>query len=72
MKDLNQAGEKEKASHLMEKTAWKNALAKAEGQKIKDDPLLLKKSVKKLVSHKYAYYICALVHVKIQCSTIFS
>ncbi|XP_077298410.1 surfeit locus protein 6 homolog isoform X2 [Arctopsyche grandis] len=52
LKDLNQAGEKEKASHLMEKTAWKNALAKAEGQKIKDDPILLKKSVKKLEQKK--------------------
>lgn len=50
LKELNVAGEKEKAAHLMEKTAWKNALAKAEGQKIKDDPILLKKSASKLVS----------------------
>lgn len=50
LKELNVAGDKEKAAHIMEKTAWKNALAKAEGQKIKDDPILLKKSASKLVS----------------------
>ncbi|CAH1971360.1 unnamed protein product [Acanthoscelides obtectus] len=44
---LKESGEIEKAIEIKEKNAWKNALAKAEGQKIKDDPLLLKKSVKK-------------------------
>lgn len=37
----------EQAQELKEKMAWKAALAKAEGQKVKDDPDLLKKSVKK-------------------------
>nr|CAI5850482.1 unnamed protein product [Callosobruchus analis] len=44
---LKESGEIEKAIEIKEKAAWKNALAKAEGQKIKDDPLLLQKSVKK-------------------------
>nr|CAH7740297.1 unnamed protein product [Callosobruchus chinensis] len=44
---LKESGEIEKAIQIKEKSAWKNALAKAEGQKIKDDPLLLQKSVKK-------------------------
>ncbi|XP_002158627.1 surfeit locus protein 6 homolog [Hydra vulgaris] len=37
----------EKASMLKKEIAWKNALKKAEGQKIKDDPKLLKKTLKK-------------------------
>lgn len=36
---------------MKEKIAWKNVLQKAEGEKIKDDPILLKKSIKKLVRH---------------------
>ncbi|VEN57760.1 unnamed protein product [Callosobruchus maculatus] len=44
---LKESGEIEKAIEIKEKAAWKNALAKAEGQKIKDDPLLLQKSVKR-------------------------
>lgn len=35
---------------MKEKIAWKNVLQKAEGEKIKDDPILLKKSIKKMVS----------------------
>lgn len=34
---------------MKEKLAWKNVLNKAEGQKVKDDPILLKKSIKKMV-----------------------
>jgi len=45
--ELKESGEIHKAVEIKEKTAWKNALAKAEGQKVKDDPILLKKSVKK-------------------------
>lgn len=40
----------EKAKELKEKIAWKNILQKAEGEKVKDDPTLLKKSIKKIVS----------------------
>lgn len=39
-----------KAKELKEKVAWKNILQKAEGEKVKDDPTLLKKSIKKMVS----------------------
>ncbi len=35
------------AKNVKDKTAWKTALQKAEGAKIKDDPELLKKSIKK-------------------------
>ncbi|GLV41257.1 Surfeit 6 [Carabus blaptoides fortunei] len=45
--ELEAKGEKEKATELKEKQAWKNALAKSEGEKVKDDPYLLKKSIKK-------------------------
>nr|XP_032515335.1 surfeit locus protein 6 homolog isoform X3 [Danaus plexippus plexippus] len=38
----------EKAKELKEKIAWKNILQKAEGEKVKDDPTLLKKSIKKI------------------------
>lgn len=39
----------EKAKELKEKAAWKNILQKAEGEKVKDDPTLLKKSIRKMV-----------------------
>lgn len=41
--------QREKVKEMKEKIAWKNVLQKAEGEKIKDDPILLKKSIKKLV-----------------------
>lgn len=44
----------EKAKQLKDKIAWDNALKKAEGQKLKDDPKLLKKTLKrkeKIKSH---------------------
>jgi len=44
---LEESGETHKVVQIKEKTAWKNALAKAEGRKVKDDPILLKKSVLK-------------------------
>ncbi|XP_050297191.1 surfeit locus protein 6 homolog [Anthonomus grandis grandis] len=47
LEQLEQSGETHKVLEIKEKTAWKNALAKAEGQKVKDDPILLKKSVDK-------------------------
>lgn len=47
LEKLEQSGETHKVVQIKEKTAWKNALAKAEGQKVKDDPILLKKSVQK-------------------------
>lgn len=48
---IKQLEEKEdgKAKIVKEKIAWKNVLQKAEGQKVKDDPMLLKKSIKKMV-----------------------
>ncbi|XP_018320128.2 surfeit locus protein 6 homolog, partial [Agrilus planipennis] len=47
IKELEEKGEVEKAIITKQKEAWKSALAKAEGKKVKDDPLLLKKTVKK-------------------------
>ncbi|XP_067009384.2 surfeit locus protein 6 homolog [Anabrus simplex] len=47
LKKLENEGEVEKANELKEKLAWKNALKKAEGIKVKDDPELLKKTLKK-------------------------
>ncbi|CAG9818223.1 unnamed protein product [Phaedon cochleariae] len=44
---MKQSGEIGKAVEVKEKAAWKNALAKAEGQKVKDDQILLMKRVKK-------------------------
>lgn len=44
---LEMEGKKGKAIEIKEKQAWKNAISKAQGEKVKDDPLLLKKSVKK-------------------------
>ncbi|XP_038208889.1 surfeit locus protein 6 homolog [Zerene cesonia] len=43
-----------KAKDLKEKIAWKNILQKAEGQKVKDDPILLKKSIKRQEQKKKA------------------
>ncbi|XP_023939064.2 surfeit locus protein 6 homolog [Bicyclus anynana] len=42
----------ERANELKEKAAWKNILQKAEGEKVKDDPSLLKKSIKKMEQKK--------------------
>lgn len=47
LKKLKESGEVEKAIEIKEKSAWKNALAKVAGEKVKDDPILLKKSLHK-------------------------
>ncbi|XP_049887207.1 surfeit locus protein 6 homolog [Pectinophora gossypiella] len=47
-RELEEKDEGHKAKELKEKMAWKTILQKAEGQKVKDDPLLLKKSIKKM------------------------
>ncbi|XP_058799166.1 surfeit locus protein 6 homolog [Phymastichus coffea] len=47
IKELEEAGEKEKAEEYKEKEAWKAALAKAVGEKVKDDPELLKRTIKR-------------------------
>lgn len=52
IKKLELEGQKEKASAIKETTAWKSAILKAEGVKVKDDPELLKKSVRKNVERK--------------------
>lgn len=44
---FKESGEVQKATEMKEKTAWTNALAKAAGEKVKDDPILLKKSLRK-------------------------
>ncbi|XP_053601722.1 surfeit locus protein 6 homolog [Plodia interpunctella] len=41
-----------KAKEVKEKVAWKTVLQKAEGQKVKDDPTLLKKSIKRMEQQK--------------------
>eukprot|EP00090_Calanus_glacialis_P026759 TRINITY_DN42062_c0_g1_i1.p1 TRINITY_DN42062_c0_g1~~TRINITY_DN42062_c0_g1_i1.p1 ORF type:complete len:422 (+),score=182.32 TRINITY_DN42062_c0_g1_i1:48-1313(+) len=40
-------GKTEKAGNIGTKIAWENALGKAQGEKVKDDEFLLKKSIKK-------------------------
>lgn len=47
LKQLEESGDKEKAEEIREKDAWKVALAKANGEKVKDDPELLKRSIKR-------------------------
>ncbi|XP_015606074.1 surfeit locus protein 6 homolog [Cephus cinctus] len=47
LKQLEASGEKSKVEEIKEKEAWKSVLAKASGEKVKDDPELLKRSVKK-------------------------
>ncbi|XP_003699854.1 surfeit locus protein 6 [Megachile rotundata] len=47
LKEMEQSGEIEKAQELKEKDAWKSALAKASGEKVKDDPDLLKRTIKR-------------------------
>lgn len=48
-RELEEREENVKVREIKEKEAWRNILQKAEGQKIKDDPILLKKSIKKMV-----------------------
>ena len=51
---LKSSGQTEMAAKIAERTAWKNALAKSQGKRVKDDPVLLKKSIKKLEQKKKA------------------
>ncbi|KAJ8734682.1 hypothetical protein PYW08_013932 [Mythimna loreyi] len=51
-KQLEEKEETGKVKEIKEKIAWKNVLQKAEGQKVKDDPILLKKSIKKMDQKK--------------------
>ncbi|XP_970642.2 surfeit locus protein 6 homolog isoform X2 [Tribolium castaneum] len=47
IEELQETGDIEKVVEIKEKEAWKNALAKAQGEKVKDDPILLKKTVQR-------------------------
>ncbi|CAK9810364.1 Surfeit locus protein 6 homolog [Anthophora plagiata] len=47
IKEMEQSGEVEKAQNFKEKDAWKSVLAKASGEKVKDDPDLLKRTLKR-------------------------
>ncbi|XP_076653615.1 surfeit locus protein 6 [Halictus rubicundus] len=45
LKEMEQSGETEKAQDMKEKQAWNAVLAKASGEKVKDDPDLLKRTI---------------------------
>ncbi|XP_011506195.1 PREDICTED: surfeit locus protein 6 homolog [Ceratosolen solmsi marchali] len=47
IKQLEKAGNKELALEIKETDIWKSALAKATGEKVKDDPELLKRTIKR-------------------------
>merc|ERR1719402_1966588 len=47
IKSWEEKGKTDKAKNIENKIAWDNALGKAQGEKIKDDESLLKKSIKK-------------------------
>lgn len=47
LKKLKNEGQEAKALEIKQKDAWTNALKKAEGIKVKDDPELLKKTLKR-------------------------
>uniref|UniRef100_A0A2A4K2P0 Ribosomal RNA-processing protein 14/surfeit locus protein 6 C-terminal domain-containing protein n=1 Tax=Heliothis virescens TaxID=7102 RepID=A0A2A4K2P0_HELVI len=52
IRNLEEKEDQGKVKEIKEKIAWKNVLQKAEGQKVKDDPILLKKSIKKMDQKK--------------------
>ncbi|XP_035429574.2 surfeit locus protein 6 homolog [Spodoptera frugiperda] len=52
LKQLEEKEDSSKVKEIKEKIAWKNVLQKAEGQKVKDDPILLKKTIKKMDQKK--------------------
>nr|AKD28031.1 surfeit locus protein 6-like protein [Glypta fumiferanae] len=52
LQELESAGEKEKALEMKEKDAWKSVLAKASGEKVRDDPELLKRTIKRTEQQK--------------------
>ncbi|CAK9812835.1 Surfeit locus protein 6 homolog [Anthophora quadrimaculata] len=47
LREMEQSGEVEKAQNFKEKDAWKSVLAKASGEKVKNDPDLLKRTIKR-------------------------
>ncbi|KAL0105145.1 hypothetical protein PUN28_016652 [Cardiocondyla obscurior] len=47
LKQLEDLGNKEEAENIKEKDAWKSVLARASGEKVKDDPELLKRTIKR-------------------------
>ena len=52
LKKLKEDGQEAKVLEIKHKEAWTNALKKADGIKVKDDPELLKKAVKRQESQK--------------------
>jgi len=52
LKELELKGETEKLTEIREKIAWNNALSRCEGVKVKDNPTLLKKTIKKETKRK--------------------
>lgn len=52
LEELKEQGDFEKIVEIKEKTSWKNALAKAEGLKVKDDETLLKKTIQRKKNQK--------------------
>lgn len=52
LKELELKGETEKLTEIREKIAWNNALNRCEGVKVKDNPALLKKTIKKEMKRK--------------------
>lgn len=52
LKELEVTGEIGKLTEIREKIAWNRALSKSEGVKVKDNPELLKKTIKKEIQQK--------------------
>lgn len=52
IKELVESGEKDKATELKQKQLWKSAFDKTEGVKVKDNPEILQKSIKKREKQK--------------------
>ncbi|OAD62452.1 Surfeit locus protein 6 like protein [Eufriesea mexicana] len=52
LKEMERSGETEKAEEIKEKDAWKTVLAKASGDKVKNDADLLKRTLKRKESQK--------------------
>ncbi|XP_054733716.1 surfeit locus protein 6 homolog [Anastrepha obliqua] len=50
--ELKEQGEVEKAAEIKTEIAWKKAFDKIEGKKVKDDPMLLYKAIKKRKTEK--------------------
>lgn len=52
LKELEKTGEIGKVTEIREKIAWNKALSKSEGVKVKDNPDLLKKTIKREIQQK--------------------